>query len=120
MDIVSCGRTVTGDLVAFDIAWDGDAAEDADLRWSMVVSSGAEEDVVELGHARSGETSTQYVADRSSARRHEVDADADLRDHEITVRFPAQVVGVAREWPMWKAVLRVDGAVVAEQVLPVS
>ena len=41
-----------------------------------------------------------------------------MGEGEVTARFPAEVVGVAVEWPLWTAVVSVDGQVVAEQVIP--
>ena len=47
-----------------------------------------------------------------------VSVDADLGEGEVTARFPAEVVGVAVEWPVWTAAVTEDGQVVAEQVIP--
>jgi hypothetical protein len=45
-----------------------------------------------------------------------LDPDAEVGSAGITARFPTNVVGVAVEWPVWRAVITVDGADVAEQV----
>ncbi len=110
--IESAGRTITGDLVAFDVSWDGPLTGSTVI-WSMVVSDGASE--VRLCHERAGEDATQYVVDATTGRRRDVAVDADLHDEEITVRFPADAVGVAVEWPVWVAVVTVDGQDVAQQ-----
>jgi hypothetical protein len=60
------------------------------------------------------------VLDGVSGRRHDLAEDADLSDDELVVRFPANVVGVAVEWPVWTAVITVDGDDVAHHVVPVS
>jgi hypothetical protein len=117
VSIAHAGRTTTGDLVAFDVRWEGSLTGSA-VVWSMVVSGGASE--VRLCHERAGETVGQYVVDGASGRRRDVDVDADLHDDEITVRFPADAVGVAVEWPVWVAVVTVDGQEVARQAVPVS
>jgi hypothetical protein len=76
---------------------------------------------VDLGYQRgNGADDTQFVDDPASGRREEVPADADLSDGEITVRFPTEVVGVAVEWPVWKAVIVVDGTPVASEVVTLS
>lgn len=114
--IEHCGRTVSGDFVAFTIRWTGDVDSASEVQWSMVVSEGEEE--VSLVHARRGASATQYVVGR--AGREDVEPDADVSEHEVTVRFPAEVVGVAVEWPSWTAVLTVDGEDVAREVVPAS
>jgi hypothetical protein len=119
-EITECGRTMAGEFVAFDIQWDGDL-EGQSVTWSMVISSQDGKGVVRLGYENlEGDFAAQYVADESSQRRTEVDRNADLRDHEITVRFPANIVGVAVEWPVWTALLTVDGQDVASQVVQVA
>jgi hypothetical protein len=108
VQILGCGRTVGGDVVAFDIRWDGEVPAGASVLWSMEVSNG--EESVLLGHQRNGDALvTQFVDASSTGRREEVEDDADLVDGEITVRFPAGVVGVALEWPVWRALIAVDG-----------
>jgi hypothetical protein len=118
VSIQRAGRTITGDLVAFDVRWEG-PLEGSRVAWSMVVSDGSSE--VRLCHEQTGEKAAgQYVVDGVSGRRQEVAVDADLHGEEITVRFPADAVGVAVEWPMWVAVVTVDGRDVAHQAVPVS
>jgi hypothetical protein len=114
--IEHCGRTISGGFVAFDIRWQGELPAEADVQWSMVVSEGEEE--LSLVHARTGDAAGQYVVGRSG--RDDVEPDADVSDNEITVRFAADVVGVAAEWPSWTAVLTVDGEDVSRQVVPVG
>ena len=112
VSIVECGRTTAGDYVAFDIRWDGDVTQAHRVTWAMVVTSEDSSDELTLGYTRvDGRLTEQYVDDRASGRRQVVDEDADLRDDELTARFPGSVVGVAVEWPTWKAVLDVDGEV---------
>ena len=116
-EITHCGRTVSGDFVAWDVRWEGSLPADAEVQWSMVVEDGEEE--VSLVHARSGSGGeTQYVV--GAAGRDDVEPDADLSDDEITVRFPAEVVGVAVEWPVWTAVLSIGGEDVSRMVVPSS
>ena len=116
--IQHAGHTVTPELVAFDVRWEGDLGGST-VVWSMVVSgSGAAE--VRLCHERSAGGSApaaQYVVDRETGRRRDVEPDADVDDGEVTVRFPADVVGVAVEWPVWTAVVTVDGRDVASQLV---
>lgn len=119
--IIECGRTLAGAFVAFSIRWEGDLPSAGTVSWSMVVTSGDGSDELRLGYERAGGSfSEQYVHDRRSGRRQSVEDDADLGDDEITVRFPASVVGVAVEWPVWRAVIAVDGAEVTEQVASMS
>jgi hypothetical protein len=115
VQILGCGRTVGGGLVAFDIRWDGEVPDNEPVLWSMEISNG--EESVLLGHQRNGGTFvTQFVDASSTGRREEVPEDADRGDGEMTVRFPAELVGVAVEWPVWKAVIAVDGSEVASEV----
>jgi hypothetical protein len=114
VQIRECGRTVAGTLVAFDIQWDGDLAGDDDA-WSAVICSPENEEVC-LVHRVSGGTAEQYA--EGTAGRQDVDVDADLRDDDVIVRFPASVVGVATEWPTWVAVVTVDGEEVAREAIP--
>ncbi len=121
VDILGAGRTIGGGVVAFDIAWQGDLSASGSVLWSMEVSSGDGTDVVDLGHLRAdGAFSAQFVDDRASGRREEVAEDADLRDDEITVRFPENLVGGAVEWPVWRAVIAVDGKPVASELVTLS
>jgi hypothetical protein len=115
VQILGCGRTVGGGVVAIDIRWDGDLPATEPVLWSMEISNG--EESVLLGHQRnSGAFVTQFVDASSTGRREEVSEDAELGDGEMTVRFPAELVGVAVEWPMWKAVIAVNGAEVASEI----
>ena len=112
--IEHCGRTVANDVVAFDIRWQGEVPGDVNVQWSMVVADGEEE--IRLIHGRSGGHDEQYVV--GGAGRRDVEPDADVSEHEITVRFPAEAVGVAVEWPVWTAVLTIAGEDVSHQVVP--
>lgn len=114
--IHNCGRTIAGGFVAFDMRWEGQVPPDADVQWSVCVSEGREE--VRLVHARSARGVEQYVV--GVAGREDVQPDADLSDDEITVRFRAEVVGVAVEWPVWTTVLTIDGEDVSHMVIPTS
>ena len=117
--IEHAGRTITDALVAFDVRWEGDLGGAGTVVWTMVVSDGASE--VRLSHERrGGEVAVQYVVDGATGRRQEVPEDADVEDDGITARFPADVVGVAVEWPVWTAVITVDGEDVAHRVVPVT
>lgn len=121
VEILGAGRTIGGGFVVFDIAWDGDLTESRSVLWSMEVSSGDGTDAIDLGHLRvDGAFSSQFVDDQASGRRKEVAEDADLRDDEITVRFPENLVGVAVEWPVWRAVIALDGVPVASQLVALS
>jgi hypothetical protein len=116
LEIVNCGRTVSGDFVAWDMRWQGDLPDMADVQWSMVVSEGEEE--IRLVHGRTHGRQTQYVV--GAAGREDVEPDADVSDDEIVARFPADVVGVATGWPVWTAVLTVDQEDVSHMVVPTS
>jgi hypothetical protein len=121
LQITRSGRTVAGGFVAFDIAWEGELPPDSAVLWSMEVTNQEGTESVDLGYQHSsGVDDTQFVDAQSSGRREEVPADADLSDGEITVRFPTEVVGVAVEWPVWKAVIVVDGSPVASEVVTLS
>ena len=111
--IEDCGRTIAARVVAFDIRWSGRLPEDRDVTWAVRVTHGDGESQVELGHRRAGERVWQYVRDLTTGRTQEVRPDADLENGEITVRFPADVVGLAVEWPTWQAVIEVDGEDIA-------
>ena len=119
VEITECGRTVAGDVVAFTIEWDGEP--EGEMVWAVRVTSPDRSESVELGCSLGpGDDGAdrQWVA--SQGRRQDVEVDADLADGEVTARFPAEVVGVAVEWPVWTAVVSVDGRVVAEQVIPTA
>src|SRR5687768_6800618 len=107
--IEHCGRTTAASVVAFNIQWSGAVPAQQDVTWAVRVASGDGDGRVELGHRRTNGVAGQYALDLSTGRRQEVRADADLGDDEITVRFPAEVVGLAVEWPTWQAVITVDG-----------
>ena len=120
VEITHCGRTISGDVVGIDLRWEGDLASEQSVLFSMLVSSEDDAEEIHLGHFRSGAEVEQFVDDRASGRRHSVEPDADVDDHEIILRFPASVVGVAVEWPVWKAVITVDGQEVAARVVAVA
>lgn len=116
--IRECGRTVGGDVVAFHLAWDGEL-HGRTHGWSVVITSEQGDDAVVLAHEREGGGfAAQYVLGQRTGRRDDVAEDADVDADELTARFPADVVGVAVEWPVWKAELSIDGTVVSSQVIP--
>jgi hypothetical protein len=124
VEIIDCGRTIASGLVAFDIRWAGPVPDQEPVQWSMFVGSEDGRDRVQLGLLRSEDgSSVQFVDDDTTGRRSEVDVDADLRNHddpeggEVTVRFPEEVVGVAVEWPVWRAVMVLGGVPVAERLV---
>ena len=117
VEITHCGRTISGDVVGIDIRWDGDLAAQGSVLWSMLVTSDDDSDEVHLGYVRSGDSVEQFVDDRTTGRRHSLEPDADVDDDEIILRFPTNVVGVAVEWPVWKAVITVDGQEVATRIV---
>ena len=119
LTIDHCGRTTAAAVVAFDIRWSGDLPADRQVTWAVRVSSQDDDGQVELGHHVGGSGPSQYALDLTTGRRQEVRADADVHAGEITVRFPADVVGVAVEWPTWQAVIAVDGEDVASLTVPV-
>src|SRR4051794_9501431 len=104
VEIEHCGRTVAADLVAFSMRWSGEVPVRA-ATWAVRVTSEDGREQVELGYERAPSGASQFVLDASTGRRQEVAEDADLHDQDITVRFPADVVGVAIEWPTWQAVI---------------
>jgi hypothetical protein len=113
-NIRECGRTVAGDLVAFDIQWDGELPGD-DVVWAAHICS-VDDEEVRLVHRLAGGTAEQYVEGEKGRR--DVEVDADVREDDVIVRFPSNVVGVAVDWPTWVAVLVVDGEEVARQAIP--
>ena len=119
LSIEHCGRTTAAAVVAFDIRWSGDLPPDRDVTWAVRVASVDGSERVELGHRRSGGGTSQYALDLTTGRRQDVGPDADVQDGEVTVRFPADVVGVVVEWPIWQAVIAVGGEDVASQAVPV-
>jgi hypothetical protein len=119
VEIVECGRTIAGDLVAFTIEWDGEPA--GEVSWVVRISSADQAEAVVLGCSLGedgGSADRQWV--EAEGRRQDVEVDADLGEGEVTARFPAEVVGVAVEWPVWTAAIAVDGQTVAEQVIPTT
>jgi hypothetical protein len=119
--IVHAGRTETDVVVAYDIRWEGDLSGARSVTWSMTVTSPDGRDSVRLAYQRDGGGRVaQYVLDRASGRRQDLDPDADLDGDEITVRFPTATVGVAASWPSWRAVITVDGEDVAERLLTLA
>jgi hypothetical protein len=117
--IEHCGRTVAGDVVGVDLHWDGPLAGRV-VAWSMRVGSDDGSDELRLVHRRDGERVEQFVEGLRTGRRDDVEPDADIRDDEIVMRFPADVVGTAVEWPVWTAVITVDGEDVASRVVPLG
>jgi hypothetical protein len=117
--IVHAGRTETDVVVAYDIRWEGDLSDARSVTWSMTVTSPDGRDSVRLAYQLEdgAASAAQYVLDRASGRRQDLDPDADLDDDEITVRFPTATVGVAASWPSWRALITVDGDDVAERLL---
>ena len=88
---------------------------------AMLISGDTGDGAVRLCYETvAGEFSAQYAVDEATQRRTDVEPDADVGDGEITVRFPDNIVGVAVEWPVWKAVLTVDGADVDSQLAQVT
>ena len=116
LEITECGRTLGGGLVVFDVRWEGEPT--GETVWAVRITSADRAETVELGYARGHAGEQQYVA--ADGRRQPVETDVDVREGEITARFPEEVVGVAIEWPTWTAVLSVDGEVVAEHAVPTA
>ncbi len=120
LEITDCGRTLGGGVVAFDIRWEGEPSRPATATWSVAISEGEGSESVRLVYeCRDGDFAAQYVDETSTGQRRDVDENADLRDHEITVRFPADIVGVAVEWPVWKASVAVPGEDTATAVVTI-
>lgn len=121
--IEHCGRTVAADVVAFDVVWSGELPEGSPVVIAAVVTSDDGEEAVELCHERASgprEAEAQYVVDQVTGRRRDVHPDATYGDREVTVRFSAEVVGVAVDWPIWQAVVRVGGEEIARKAIPVT
>ena len=114
-EIRECGRTIGGGVVAFHIEWDGGLTGET-VASVVTIDNEDDSERVVLCHERSAGSAVQFVA--SDGRRQEVREDVTLEDDQVTVRFPLDVVGVAADWPTWKALLVVDGETVAEQALP--
>jgi hypothetical protein len=119
VSIDHCGRTIAASVVAYDIRWTGALPSDREVTWAVRVVSDDGMSQVELGHRRTGAQASQYALDLSTGRIQEVRPDADLNGDEITVRFPADVVGFAIEWPTWQAVIEVDRQDVTLLAVPV-
>ncbi|QIK66693.1 hypothetical protein G7072_10390 [Nocardioides sp. HDW12B] len=118
--IRECGRTVGGGIVVFDITWDGTLAGTT-VAWVVTIDDEEGSERVVLCHERTGGpdgTARQFVA--ADGRQQDVRTDATVEDDHVTARFPAEIVGVAAEWPVWKALLVVDGAAISEQVIPTT
>ncbi len=116
--IRECGRTVGGGIVVFDITWEG-TLDATTVSWVVTVENEDASERVVLCHERTGGPGgdvRQFVA--ADGRQREVRTDATVEDDHVTARFPAEIVGVAAEWPVWKAVLVVDGTAVSEQLIP--
>ncbi len=118
VNIKHCGRTAAGDYVAFDIQWEGALPSARAVAWSMVVTAPDGKETVTLTYQQVNGQATQYV--EAASGRVELDADAEVDDGEVTVRFPANVVGVAVEWPVWTAAIEADGAELSTCVVPIS
>ena len=84
----------------------------------MVITSPNGHETVRLTYQQVDEHAGQHV--EAASGRVELDPDADLDDGEVTVRFPANVVGVAVEWPVWNAVITADGEELCTCVVPVG
>ncbi len=119
VSIDHCGRTIAASVVAYDIRWTGELPSDREVTWAVRVVSDDGESQVELGHRRTGAQASQYALDLSTGRTLAARPDADLNGDEITVRFPADVVGFAIEWPTWQAVIEVDRQDVTLLAVPV-
>lgn len=115
------GRTVAADVVAFGVVWSGELPEGSQVAFVAVVTSDSGEEVVELCYEPpTGGAEAQYVVDRATGRRRDVDPDVTDSDGEVTVRFSAEVVGVAVDWPLWQAVIRAGGEEIARKAMPVT
>ncbi len=119
--IRECGRTVGGGIVVFDITWDG-TLDGTTVAWVVTIDDADASERVVLCYEHSGGggecTARQFVA--ADGRQHEVRVDATVEDDHVTARFPAEIVGVAADWPVWMAVLVVDGTAVSEQLVPTT
>ena len=116
--IKHCGRTVAGNFVAFDIQWEGRLPDARSLAWAMVITAPDGKETVRLTLQQVAGRAAQHV--EATSGRVELDADAEVDDGEVTVRFPANVVGVAVEWPVWTAVMEADGHELSTCVVPIS
>ena len=115
--IRECGRTVGGGIVVFDVTWDGDLTGGT-VAWVVTIDNEDASERVVLCHERTGDDVRQFVA--ADGRQQDVRVDATVEDDHVTARFPAEIVGVAADWPVWKAVLVVDGTAVSEQLIPTT
>src|SRR3954462_4615041 len=118
LEIPNSGRTPGGGVAAFTIRWGGSPPGPETPTWSVAFGGGGGSEGVRLVYeCRDGDFAAQYVDETSTGRRRDVDENADLRDHQITVRFPADLVGVAVQWPVWKASVAVPGEDTATAVV---
>ena len=115
--ISECGRTIGGGVVVFDVTWDGTLEGDT-VAWVVTIDDEAASERVVLCRERTRDDVRQFVA--SEGRQQEVPVDATEEDGHLTARFPEEVVGVAATWPVWKALLVIDGTAVSEQVVPTT
>jgi hypothetical protein len=116
-EIRECGRTVGGGIVVFDVTWDGDLTGGT-VAWVVTIDNEDSSERVVLCHERTGDDVRQFVA--ADGRQQDVRVDATIEDDHATVRFPDEIVGVAADWPVWQALLVVDGTAVSEQVIPTT
>ena len=115
--IRECGRTVGGGIVVFDVTWDGDLAGGT-VAWVVTIDNEDSSERVVLCHERAGDDVRQFVA--ADGRQQDVRVDATIEDDHATARFPEEIVGVAAGWPLWQALLVVDGTAVSEKVIPTT
>jgi len=114
--IRECGRTIGGGIVVFDIEWD-DELPRGPVAWRVTVANDDGSEHVALVHERSdNDFVAQYV--EAEGGRQRVAEDATVEEGHVTARFPVKVVGVATQWPVWKAAMVIDGETVSEKVLP--
>lgn len=115
--IRECGRTIGGGIVVFDISWDGDLPA-GKVAWVVTISGDGDEQVALVHERTDGAFAAQYL--QAGAGRHDVEEDATVEDDHLTARFPADLVGVATQWPVWKAAVVVNGQPASEQVIPTT
>ena len=83
VDLTECGRTVAGDLVAFDLQWEGEAS--GEVVWAVRISSPDQSEALELVVARRDDTLQQYVSGERGRQDVEPDADASVEDRGAAV-----------------------------------